>query len=298
MPVEAGQLADPCFLFVDDDAICLRYLLYAIQDVLQKFFTVADHVRVIRVSSEKPAAHHGRDIVVNPIRMDDADVPGYLVPDVDALPEHLFTDQQLGIREAVHHRVDLSVVHLSDFFSRKARDVRLEGPEDVTDQLHGHVRDVRILLPPDEVVESFQDWFVPNVAVVAGEVDEEHPAVIVAGLHVVVVQVFLEVPPVKADAFTLLTRTVRIGQILVDRRADHFIANQMIDRLVSHDVAGDVPAVPSLIDRKLYAGCRLILTMHEIVLDLRRLKQLRHLIELRLVLEAAAFHSLRACLIN
>lgn len=58
MPVEAGQLADPCFLFVYDDAIYLRYLLYTIQDVLQKFFTVADHVRVIRVSSEKPAAHH------------------------------------------------------------------------------------------------------------------------------------------------------------------------------------------------------------------------------------------------
>ena len=138
----------------------------------------------------------------------------------------------------------------------------------------------------------------PDIAVVAGEVDEEHPAVIVSGFHVVVVQVFLEVPPMKADAFALLARAVRIGQILVDRRADHFIAKQMIDRLVSHDVAGDVPAVPPFIDRKLYAGCRLILTMHEIVLDLRRLKQLRHLIELRLVLEAAAFHSLRACLIN
>ena len=97
MPVEARQLADPRFLFVDDDAICLRYLLYAIQDVLQKFFTVADHVRVIRVSSEKPAAHHSRDIVVNPIRMDDADVLGYLVPDVDALPEHLLAGQQLRL---------------------------------------------------------------------------------------------------------------------------------------------------------------------------------------------------------
>lgn len=138
----------------------------------------------------------------------------------------------------------------------------------------------------------------PDVAVVAGEVDEEHPAVIVAGFHVVVVQILLEVPPVEADAFALLTRAVRIGQIFVDRRADHFITEQMIDCLVSHDVAGDVPAVSSLIDRKLYAGCRLILTMHEIVLDLRRLKQLRHLIELRLVLEAAAFHSLCACLVN
>ena len=138
----------------------------------------------------------------------------------------------------------------------------------------------------------------PNVSIVAREVNEERPAVIAAGLHVVVVQILLEVPPVEADAFTLLTRTVRIGQILVDRRADHFIAKQMIDNLVSHDAAGDVPAVPSIIDRELYAVCRLILTMHEIVLDLRRLKQLRHLIELRLVLEAAALHSLRACLIN
>lgn len=153
MPVEAGQLADPRFLFVYDDAIRIRYLLYAIQDVLQKLFTVADHVRVIRVSSEKPAAHHDRDIVVDPIWMDDADVLGYLVPDVDALSEHILAGQQLRICEAVHHRVDLSVVHLSDLFSREARDVRLEGPEDVTDQLHGHVRDVRILLSPDEVVE-------------------------------------------------------------------------------------------------------------------------------------------------
>ena len=78
--------------------------------------------------------------------MDDADVLGYLGPDVDALSEHLLAGQQLRICEAVHHRVDLSVVHLSDLFSREARDVRLEGPEDVTDQLHGHVRDVRILL--------------------------------------------------------------------------------------------------------------------------------------------------------
>lgn len=83
MPVEAGQLADPRFLFVYDDAIRIRYLLYAIQDVLQKFFTVADHVRVIRVSSEKPAARHDRDIVVDPIRMDD----------VDALSEHLLAGQ-------------------------------------------------------------------------------------------------------------------------------------------------------------------------------------------------------------
>lgn len=138
----------------------------------------------------------------------------------------------------------------------------------------------------------------PDVTVVAGEVDEEHPAVVASGLHVVVMQTFLEVPPVKADALALLTRAVRIGQILVDRRADHFIAKQMIDRLVSHDVAGDVPAVSSLIDWKLYAGCRLILTMYEIVPDLRRLKQLRHLIELRLVLEATALHCLLACLVN
>ena len=112
----------------------------------------------------------------------------------------------------------------------------------------------------------------PDIAVVAREVNEEHPAVIAAGLHVVVVQILLEVPPVEADAFALLTRAVRIGQIFVDRRADRFIAKQMIDRLVSHDVAGDVPAVSPFIDRKLYAGCRLILTMYEIVLDLRRLK--------------------------
>ena len=85
--------------------------------------------------------------------MDDADVLGYLVPNVDALPEYLFTGQQLRIYKAVHHLVDLSVVHLSDFFSRESRDVRLEGPEDVTDQLHGLVRDVRILFSPDEVVE-------------------------------------------------------------------------------------------------------------------------------------------------
>lgn len=121
---------------------------------MQKFFTVADHVRVIRVSSEKPAAHHDRDIVIDPIRMDDADILRYLVPDVDALPERLFTGQQLRICEAVHHRVDLSVVHLSNFFSREARDVHLEGPEDVTDRLHGHVRDVWILFSPDEIVES------------------------------------------------------------------------------------------------------------------------------------------------
>ena len=64
----------------------------------------------------------------------------------------------------------------------------------------------------------------PYVAIVAGEVDEKHPAVIAAGLHVIVVQIFLEVSPVEADALALLARAVGIGQIFVDRRADHFIA--------------------------------------------------------------------------
>ena len=154
-------------------------------------------MRVVRISAKEPAAHNNADVIVDPVWMDDPDVLGDLVPYVHALFQHLFTGQLFWSCEAVHHRVDFTVIHLHDLFIREARDVHLEGPEDVLDQLHSDLSDLWLLFPADEVVQGGEDWLVLDVAVVARKVNEEHPAVVAPRLHVVMVKVFLEVSPVK-----------------------------------------------------------------------------------------------------
>ncbi len=214
--VKAGQFADPRLFLVDNDAVFFSDLLHALQHGQKKIFAVADDVRVVGISAKKFAAHHDRDVVVYPVWMNDPDALRDLVPYVHALFQHLFTGQLFWSCEAVHHRVDFTVIHLHDLFIREARDVHLEGPEDVLDQLHSDLSDLWLLFPADEVVERGQDRLVPDVAIIAGEVDEEHPAFIASGHHVVVVQILLEVLSVEADAFALLARAVSVGQIFLD----------------------------------------------------------------------------------
>ena len=190
------------------------------------------------------------------------------------------------------------MVHFRDLFIGEAGDVQLEGPEDVPDQCHGHLSDVRLLLSPDEIVERGHDRLMLEIAIITGEINEEHPALVASSHHVIVMQILLEVLPVKADAFALLARAVGIGQVFLDRRSDHLVAEEVIDCFVSHDVTGDVPAVAPFIDRELLAGSWSVRAVHELVLEFCSLEQLGHLIQLGLVLEAAAGHCLGACIVD
>jgi hypothetical protein len=82
--VKAGQLADPRLFLVDNDAVFFSDLPHALQHGQKKFFAVADDVRVVGISAEELAAHHDRDVVVYPVRMNDPDVLRDLVADVNA----------------------------------------------------------------------------------------------------------------------------------------------------------------------------------------------------------------------
>lgn len=137
-----------------------------------------------------------------------------------------------------------------------------------------------------------------DVWIISGEVHQQDPAFVVAMLLIVVMELDFNSSPMVCDAFALLTGVIVIDNEGRDRRTEHLITQHMIDSLVSHDVAGDPACLASLADQELLTRCWLVGSIHEILLQMCSLKQLVHLEELSLLLEAAASDGLLSCFIN
>ena len=242
-----------------------------------------------------PDAPDDLGVVVYPVWVDDADILGRLRAYVHALPQHLLAGQQLRIHAEVEHRVDLAGHHGLDLLIGEAGNVQLEGLEQ---QARQHLRDQQRLrifdLALQEVVEDLDALVVRNVGIIAGVVHQQDVALVGSVLHVILVQMGLEAPPVEGHALVLLRGAVIVDQVLADRWCQHLVTKEVVDGLVHHRVAGDVALVAAFIDRELVPGLRLVGSLHKVAPDVGRGEELRHLELLSAVLEFAAFHGLGA----
>ena len=85
------ELADPRLPLVDDQAVVFGDRPDAIQQCSQEGLVRMEGVEVVRVAAVVLHAHDDLGVVVDPVRVDDADVLARLVPDVDALPLSLIS---------------------------------------------------------------------------------------------------------------------------------------------------------------------------------------------------------------
>ena len=257
-----------------------------------------DRVEVVGVSAVALHTPDDLGIVVEPVWVDDPDVLRRLGADVAALPQHLLPGQQLRIHADVHHRVDLGVHHLLDLLIREAGDVQLEGPQDLPHEPLGHC-DLVGLEPAaiQEAVHHLQALVVWDVWIVAREVHQQDPALVVAVALVVVVQLHFYPVAVVLDAFALLTGVVVVNNEGRYAWRQYLITEHVVDRLVPHHVAGDEAGLAALAYDELLARLWPVSSLLEISLEVSRLQQLVHLEELSRLLEVAPCDGLGACLV-
>ena len=137
-----------------------------------------------------------------------------------------------------------------------------------------------------------------DVGIIAGEVHQEDVALVGAVLHEILVQMRLEASPVEGHAFVLLRGAVVVDQVLADGRRQHLVAEQVVDSLVHHRVAGYVAQMPALVYRELVARVWLVVPGDEVLPDVGGGQQVVHLEQLGAVFELAALHRLGPGVIN